>query len=98
MENGKFFLASATPGGSSCLAAAFIVKAKIGVQQLWQLGVDWDEDLPPAIQRKWTIGRIIEVYPGCDGRVRNVKVKTSTGEYSRPVTKIAVIHPAEGHN
>ena len=34
-------------------AAAFIVKAKTGVQQLWQHGVDWDEDLPPAIQRKW---------------------------------------------
>lgn len=34
-------------------AAAFLVKAKIGVQQLWQLGVDWDEDLPPSIQRKW---------------------------------------------
>ena len=51
-----------------------------------------------AIRGKWTIGRIIEVYPGSDGRVRNVKVKTSTGEYSRPVTKIAVIHPAEGYN
>ena len=35
------------------LPAAFIVKAKIGVQQLWQLGVEWDEDLPPTIQRKW---------------------------------------------
>ena len=51
-----------------------------------------------AIRGKWTIGRIIEVYPGSDGRVRNVKVKTPTGEYSRPVTKIAVIHPAEGYN
>ena len=41
------------------------------------------------------MGRIIEVYPGPDGRVRNVKVKTNTGEYSRPITKIAVIQPAE---
>ena len=48
-----------------------------------------------AIRRKWTIGRIIEVYPGPDGRVRKVKVKTPTVEYSRPITKIAVIHPAE---
>lgn len=33
------------------VAAAFIVKVKIGVQQLWQLGVEWDEDLQPAIQQ-----------------------------------------------
>ena len=49
-----------------------------------------------AIRGKWAIGRILEVYPGSDGRVRNVKVKTATGEYNHPVTKIAVIHPAEG--
>ena len=42
--------------------------------------------------------RVIEVYPGTDGRVRNVKVKTPAGEYSRPVTKIAVIYPAEGYD
>ncbi len=37
------------------------------------------------------------VYPGEDGRVRNAKIKTATSEYQRPVTKIAVIHPAEGY-
>ena len=47
-----------------------------------------------AVRGKWTLGRIIEVYPGEDGRTRNVKVKTATGEYSRPVTKIALIYPA----
>ena len=51
-----------------------------------------------AIRGKWTIGRVIEVHPRTDGRVRNVKVKTPAGEYSRPVTKIAVIYPAEGHD
>ena len=51
-----------------------------------------------AIRGRWTIGRVIEVYPGADGRVRNVKVKTPAGEYSRPVTKIAVIYPAEGYD
>ena len=51
-----------------------------------------------GIRGKWTIGRIIEVYPGSDGQVCNVKVKKPTGEYSRPVTNIAVIHPAEGYN
>jgi hypothetical protein len=49
-----------------------------------------------AIRGKWRVGRVIEVYPGNDKKVRNVKVKTASGEYSRPVQKIAVIHPAEG--
>ena len=49
-----------------------------------------------GIRGNWKIARVIEVYPGKDGRVRNVKVKTATGEYRRPVTKISVLHPAEG--
>ena len=52
---------------------------------------------PNAVRRKWTIGRVINVYPGKDGRVRNVKLKTPTTEYKRPITKIVVIYPAEGH-
>ena len=51
-----------------------------------------------AIRGKWTICRVIEVYPGPDGRVRNVKVKTAESEYLRPVTKIAIICPAEGYD
>ncbi|XP_022087611.1 uncharacterized protein LOC110977627 [Acanthaster planci] len=46
---------------------------------------------------KWNIGRITEVYPGQDQHVRNVKVKTVHGDYSRPITKIAVIYPVEGY-
>ena len=49
-----------------------------------------------AVRVKWSIEKVVEVHPRPDGRVWNVKVKTSTGEYSRPVTKIAVIHPVEG--
>ena len=49
-----------------------------------------------ALRGKWLIGRVVEVFPGSDGKVRNIKVKTPTGTYSRPVTKVAVIHPAEG--
>ena len=52
---------------------------------------------PNAVRGKWTIGRVINVYPGKDGRVRNVKLKTPTTEYQRPITKIVVIYPAEGH-
>ena len=50
------------------------------------------------IRGRCTIGRVIEVYPTADGRVRNVKVKTPAGEYSRPVMKIAVIYPVEGYD
>ena len=50
-----------------------------------------------AVRSKWTIARVIEVYPGEDDKVRNVKVKTMNSEYRRPVTKIAVIYPAEGY-
>jgi hypothetical protein len=37
------------------------------------------------------------VFPGKDGKIRNLKVKTATSYYERPITKIAVIYPAEGH-
>ena len=33
-----------------------------------------------AIGGKLKLGRIIEVYPECDGKARNVGVKTNTGE------------------
>ena len=42
------------------------------------------------------MGRIVHVFPGADGKVGNVKVKKAKGVYSLPVTKIAVIYPAEG--
>ena len=34
-------------------AAAFLIRAKIGMQALWQTGVDWDEEPPPAIRYQW---------------------------------------------
>ena len=36
----------------------------------------------------WPLGRISAVYPGNDGRVRVVDVKTTTGCYRRPVSKL----------
>ena len=29
-------------------AAAFLIRTKIGMQQLWQQGLDWDQELPDA--------------------------------------------------
>jgi len=40
---------------------------------------------------KWPLARVIEVHPGKDGLVRVVTVKTATGTYKRPVTKLAVL-------
>ena len=34
---------------------------------------------------KWNLARVIEVYPGRNGVVRNVKLKTKCGEYKRSV-------------
>lgn len=52
---------------------------------------------PNAIRGNWNIGRMINVYPGQDGKFSNVRVKTDTGEYDRPVTKILVVHSADGY-
>ena len=35
-------------------ASAFLIRAKIGLQELWKKGIDWDEKLHPEIQEKWT--------------------------------------------
>ena len=51
-----------------------------------------------SVRGKWTIARVIEVYPGRDGKVRNVKLKTPTAEFKRPITKLAVIYPSEGYS
>ena len=45
-----------------------------------------DTDMP---RRQWTIGRIVETYPGADGFVRVVDVKTADGTYRRPISRIS---------
>ena len=34
-------------------ASAFLIRAKIGLQELWRQGFEWDEGLPSAVQQKW---------------------------------------------
>ena len=41
------------------------------------------------------MGRIIEVYPGRDGVVRSVKLKTSNGELSRPGALLCLLEAAD---
>ena len=47
-----------------------------------------DENLP---LQKWALGRIIKLYFGEDKRVRVVEVKTQSGVYKRPISKICII-------
>ena len=44
-----------------------------------------------TIPTKWPLGRIVAVYPGTDGLVRVVDVRTSQGIYRRPITKLALL-------
>ena len=47
---------------------------------------------------KWHLGRLCQVYQGKDGFVRVATVKTSTGTFKRPVTKLALILPTDEDN
>ncbi|XP_043947289.2 uncharacterized protein LOC122817906 [Drosophila biarmipes] len=51
-----------------------------------------ESNTPPA---SWHIARVIETYPGKDNLVRAVKLKTPTGEMTRPITKVAVLPNSE---
>jgi hypothetical protein len=35
------------------MAAAFLIRAKIGMQRLWLEGLDWDDELPTTSQVSW---------------------------------------------
>ena len=51
-----------------------------------------DKDLP---RNRWSKGRVVEVFPGSDGLVRHVDVKTGPSTtLKRPITKLVVIAPA----
>lgn len=56
-----------------------------------------DEEMPAG---HWKRGRIVEVFPGRDGLVRSVLVRTATSEYQRPITRLCVlpVEPREEDN
>lgn len=45
------------------------------------------DDLFPPL--RWNLGKIIKLFPGADGNVRVVLVKTSRGEFRRSIHKLA---------
>ena len=44
-----------------------------------------ENNLPPS---KWLLGKVIELYPGTDGNVRVVTLKTQHGTLKRPIHKL----------
>nr|XP_039261992.1 uncharacterized protein LOC120338123 [Styela clava] len=46
---------------------------------------------PVAPRGRWQLGRVIQIYPGSDGRVRTVAVKTINGIHIRPASKICLL-------
>lgn len=44
-----------------------------------------EDNVPPG---QWNVARVIEVFPGEDGLVRNVHLRTARTEFSRPVRKL----------
>ena len=34
-------------------AEAFIIRLKIGLQELWQIGIDWNDEIPEELQNEW---------------------------------------------
>ena len=50
---------------------------------------------PNASRGEWPLGRVIEVYPGDDGLVRVVKVKTKNKEYLCPVHRLCPLEYVE---
>uniref|UniRef100_A0A5S6QTZ0 Integrase catalytic domain-containing protein n=1 Tax=Trichuris muris TaxID=70415 RepID=A0A5S6QTZ0_TRIMR len=43
----------------------------------------------------WPIGRVVQVFPGRNGRVRAASVRMKDGLYKRPVAKLAVLERAQ---
>lgn len=44
-----------------------------------------NDHTPPCT---WELGKVIAVYPGPDGVIRVVKVRTASSSYKRPITKL----------
>ena len=47
---------------------------------------------------RWPLARVVGVHPGGDGFVRVATVKTKSGTYTRPVTKLALLLPAQSNS
>ena len=48
-----------------------------------------------TLRNVWPIGRILAVFPGDDGLVRSVRVKTATSVLTRPVSKVCLLETVD---
>ena len=62
--------------------------------KIGQLVLLKEDNTPPGA---WRMGRIIQVWPGSDGVVRVVTVKTQTGEVKRAITRLCVMPIVENN-
>jgi hypothetical protein len=44
-----------------------------------------------TVRNSWPLGKVLDVYPGKDGLVRKLKVKTSTATLERPIDKCVLL-------
>eukprot|EP00057_Strongylocentrotus_purpuratus_P002697 XP_003725052.1 PREDICTED: uncharacterized protein LOC100888496 [Strongylocentrotus purpuratus] len=49
-----------------------------------------------APRGQWPLGKIVDVFPGRDHRVRQVEVRIGTKYFRRPITKLCLLDPAVG--
>ena len=47
-----------------------------------------EDNLPSC---RWVIGRILEVIPGADGKVRVASIRTPTGIFKRSISRICIL-------
>lgn len=62
--------------------------------QIGQLVLIIEDNYPPA---QWSMGKIIEVFPGDDNLIRVVNVKTANSIMKRPIHKLCVL-PVKDEN
>ena len=51
-----------------------------------------------APRNTWPMGRIVDVFPGPDGRVRTINLRPKNPIKRRPVAKVCLLEAAETHN
>ena len=60
--------------------------------QVNDIAILQDENLFPS---KWPLAKVLQVHPGKDGIIRVASVKTGTGVYKRPVSKLVLLLPQD---
>ena len=60
--------------------------------QIGDLVLVAEDNLPHG---RWNLGRVVKTFPGNDGLVRTVEVRTKQGTFKRPVVKLCLLEEAE---